>query len=128
MFCGSLCKPTRICLLAFQNVCYHCIHYGLGRSWTPSLPNKLYDSRYLNTDRQPEDLVSSEKHPVNFITLYFTQLFKQHKLTFGSTRMKTDDINPKKHILLAGRDVLRYLLVFVVTEPCMVNHQLKITA
>ncbi len=55
MFCGSLCKPTCICLLAFQNVCYHCIHYGLGRSWTPtppSLSNKLYDwdGRYFNTE------------------------------------------------------------------------------
>lgn len=51
MFCGSLCKPTCICLLAFQNVCYHCIHYGLGRSRTPSLPNGLYDwdGRYFNT-------------------------------------------------------------------------------
>lgn len=53
MFCGSLCKPTCICLLAFQNVCYRCIHYGLGKSWTPNLPNKLcdLDSRYFNPER-----------------------------------------------------------------------------
>lgn len=35
MFCGLLCKPTCICLLAFQNVWYHCIHYGLS-SWPPA--------------------------------------------------------------------------------------------
>lgn len=35
MFCGLLCKPTCICLLAFQNVWYHCIHYGLS-SWPPT--------------------------------------------------------------------------------------------
>lgn len=35
MFCGLLCKPTCICLLAFQNVWYRCIHYGLS-SWPPT--------------------------------------------------------------------------------------------
>ena len=50
MFCGSLCKPTCICLLAFQNVCYRCIYYGLGRSRTPGPPNKPRDcdGRYFN--------------------------------------------------------------------------------
>lgn len=59
MFCGSLCKPTCICLLAFQNVCYHCIHYGLGRSWTPSLPNKLcdWDVRYFNAHTERERVI-----------------------------------------------------------------------
>lgn len=53
MFCGSLCKPTCICLLAFQNVCYRCIHYGLGRSRTPSPPNKPRDcdGRYFNAEK-----------------------------------------------------------------------------
>lgn len=81
MFCGLLCKPTCICLLAFQNVWYHCIHYGLS-SWPPA-PHVLLAGISVFSKEKPAFLRLSPVFVERFYFSFLAWFLREEKFIFG---------------------------------------------